>query len=59
MSANDSRLSSSALNRLLKLSAYAFCQGAPGSMYNVPTPVCSRNAWIAWAMNYGPLSLRM
>jgi hypothetical protein len=36
-----------------------FSQGLPGSIYNVLTPLFESQSFIAFAINSGPLSLRI
>ena len=49
----------SSLNRLLNDSAKPFCHGEPGSIYAIVTLLFWHQLLRAWAMNSGPLSLRM
>ena len=57
--ANSSVLRNSSLNRLLNDSAKPFCHGDPGSRQVVVAPPSLLQRLRAWAMNSGPLSLRI
>ena len=56
---NSLALGISSLNQPLNDSAKPFCHGDPGSMYAVLMPLLTVQRLRAWAMNSGPLSLRI